>query len=183
MRDYLLRGWNSIDPFYYTCSRLDYVIKEKTEDNKSLFRVRLTRYQGHEVTLHDGTVIKKHDLLLKIHLHNVRMLTDLQALNQSKMKKALFIYYNVKRELPILAHYVKKHQHSHKIKGIIGITSLYKGANRLGFEAVPIRNVCYRTYKKLAFSPIYFIANTSSKDPVYLFMSKEALMNKYYSTI
>lgn len=178
-----MRVWSIIDPFYYACSRLHYVVTEKEEKDKTLFRVRLTSYQGHEVTLYDGTVIKKNDLLLKIHLHNVRMLHDLQVSNYSKTKKALLIFHSVKRELPILAQYVNNHQHSQKIKGIIGITSLYKGANRLGFETVPIHNTYYRTYKKLTFSPINFIANTSSKDPVYLFMSKDALINKYHSII
>ncbi|MBP1969400.1 hypothetical protein J2Z83_001504 [Virgibacillus natechei] len=169
-----------IDPIYYTCSRLHYL--PENEVANTLFRIRLTSYQGNEVRLHDGTIIHKNDLLIKIHLHNVRMLSELNRI-ESDMKKAVFIYHKVKRALPRLANYAIGHQKSSNIKGIIGITSLYKGANRLGFESFPIKNSYYRTYKRFTFFPIHYIANTSQQDPVYLFMSKDALLNRYHSTI
>ncbi|GAB2547839.1 YkoP family protein [Gracilibacillus alcaliphilus] len=182
MRNYLLRVWNVVDPIYYACSRLHYVVENQADDNRTLFRVRMTTYQGREVKLQDGTIIRKHDLLLKIHLHNVRMLNDLQMIN-NETKRALYTYQKVKQALPRLAYYVKVHPKSSQIKGVVGITSLNKGANRLGFEAFPIENTYYRTYKKLSFLLIHFIANTKRKDPVYLFMSKDILINKYRSSI
>ncbi|MFS0751788.1 hypothetical protein ABC346_14530 [Oceanobacillus sp. 1P07AA] len=100
----------------------------------------------------------------------------------NQFKKAIYIYHEIKRALPVLANYISFHEKSNEIKGIIGITSLSKGANKLGFEVFDIKNNYYRTYKKYAISPMHFIANTSIKDPVYLLMSKKNLMNNYHST-
>ncbi len=176
MKSYILGVWNVIDPIYYNVSRLRYV---PDNDNNTLFRVRLTRYKGTKVILKDGTTIQRNDLLLKIHLHNVRMLSELRLIN-SDIKRAVLFYHMVKNALPILSRYVLSHEKNKEIKGVIGITTLYRGANRLGFETVPIKNSCYRLYKKVTFLPINHIANTSYQaTPAYLFMSKETLYEKY----
>ncbi|MEC5425402.1 hypothetical protein QGM71_18125 [Virgibacillus sp. C22-A2] len=181
MKSYLLGVWNIIDPVYYNFTRLRYVPDD--EYCNTLFRVRLTRYKGGEVILNDGTVIQKNDLLMKIHLHNVKVLNDLTSIT-SDVKKAVFIYHKVKRSLPKLACYIEAHQKTNEIKGIIGITTLYKGASRLGFEIVPIKSSYYRAYKKVTFFPINLIASKNRlDDPVYLFMSKDELINNYNSTI
>ncbi|PAV31040.1 hypothetical protein CIL05_04860 [Virgibacillus profundi] len=177
MKSYLLGVWNAIDPLYYTFTRLRYVPEQ--DNCNTLFRVRLTRYKGVKVVLTDGTVIDKNDLLIKIHLHNVRMINELQSIN-SEIKRAVFVYHMVKRALPRLAAYIKDHQKNNEIKGIIGITTLYKGANRLGLEVFPIKNSYYRIYKKITFLPINLISGKKRMDdPVYLFMSRNELNNKY----
>lgn len=177
MKSYILGVWNAIDPIYYNITRLHYV--PDNDKQNTLFRVRLTRYKGPTVTLEDGTTIYKNDLLLKIHLHNVRMLSDLKPV-KSDIKRAVLFYHMIKDTLPILSQYVLSHEKYKEIKGIIGITTLYRGANRLGFETVPIKNSYYRLYKKVTFLPINHIANASYQaTPAYLFMSKETLHEKY----
>lgn len=177
MKDYLLQVWNTIDPIYFKFTRLCYVTDH--EQQNSIFRVRLTRYKGSAVLLNDGTTIQKNDLLLKIHLHNVKMLKELQPI-KSDMKRAILIYHKIKNALPSLARFVQLHDHSEKIKGIIGITSLYRGANRLGFEVVPIKSKIYRLFKHYAFCFIHYFATNSKKDqPVYLFMSTNQLFTNY----
>lgn len=179
MKNYLLSAWHIVDPIYYLFTRLQYVLDHENE--KTIFRVRLTRYKGSPVTLQDGTEIKRNDLLLKIHLHNVRILTELHSI-RSELKRAVLIYHLVKRALPRLAYYVQTHNRYHDIKGIIGITSLFRSADRLGFEMMPIHNTFYRHYKKNTFIFIQLLANnTISNDPVYLFMSKGELIKKYTS--
>lgn len=73
---YLLKNglnlWGWIDPIYFRFTRLDYV--ENHLGKRTIMRVRLTKYKGREITLSDGTVIHKNDLLLKIHLHNIKLL-------------------------------------------------------------------------------------------------------------
>ncbi|MFD1038861.1 hypothetical protein ACFQ3N_10740 [Virgibacillus byunsanensis] len=177
MKSYLLGVWNAIDPVYYNLTRLHYV--PDTEQRNTLFRVRLTTYRGVSVVLSDGTLIKKGDLLIKIHLHNVRMINELQS-TTSEVKKAVFIYHMVKRSLPRLANYVESNYGNKNIKGIIGITTLYRGASRLGFEVFPIKNRYYRFFKKSTFIPINLLANTiDDSTPVYLFMSKSNLVKRY----
>jgi hypothetical protein len=177
MKSYLLGVWNMIDPVYYTFSRLRYV--PDTSQHNTVFRVRLTRYKGSAITLSDGASIQKNDILLKIHLHNVKMLNELNMIT-SDMKRAVFIYHSVKKSLPKLTEYLMLHPQYKEIKAIIGITSLYKGSARLGFDIVSIQNKYYRMYKKITFLPINLVAgNKRYEDPVYLFMSKDKLNKKY----
>lgn len=177
MKNYLLGVWRVLDPVYYSLTRLRYVMDE--EQRRTLFRVRLTKYKGRSTILQDGTVIYKDDLLIKIHLHNVKIMNELYAVT-SDTKRAVYIYHMVKKALPMLAEYVNNHQRANEIKGIIGITTLHKGSARLGFDNVNISNALYRNYKRLTFSPINYLASSSlHQEPVYLFMSKDELISRY----
>ena len=113
MRDYLISIWSLIDPLYYCCSRLSY--PPCKEGN--IFRVRLTKYKGRNIVLSDGTQINKNDTLVKIHLHNVRLLKELKNI-KSEIKKAKMIYRYVQKSLPGIEIYIRNHCHSDKIKGI-----------------------------------------------------------------
>lgn len=178
MRGYLLAIWNVIDPIYYKFTRLRYIINH--DQQKTVFRVRLVRYKGIPVVLKDGTDIQKNDLLLKIHLHNVKILKKLYPI-KSDIRRAVLIYHQIKYDLPELAKYIKAHEKSDQIKGIVGITSIYQGANRLGFEIVPMRSKFYRLFKQCAFLFIQLFAKKSKRNnPTYLFMSKQQLLTKYH---
>jgi len=167
-----------IDPIYYKLTRLRYV--KNNEQQNTLFRVRFTRYKGTPVVLDDGTTIQRNDHLLKIHLHNAKMLKELYSI-KSDMKRAVSIYHQIKYALPDLANYIHSHDKGKQIKAVIGITTLYKGADRLGFEIIPIKSKVYRLFKQCAFIFIHLFAMKSRKHrPVYLFMSKNQLLTKYY---
>lgn len=175
MKSYLLMLWNTVDPIYYNFSRLHHVADH--ERNKTIFRVRLTKYRGTSVVLQDGTVINKHDLLLTIHLHNVRMIRELKDI-RSEVQRALLLYHMVRDDLKSLSRYVAKHPRSREIKAVIGITMLNRGTRRLGFETFSIQNRFYRLYKQLTCLLINFIADSSNGDPpAYLFMSTNRLLN------
>ncbi|QHZ45828.1 MULTISPECIES: YkoP family protein [Bacillus] len=179
MRSCFLSIWSVIDPFYYFFSRLTLIDKNK----RSIFRVRLTKYKGIDVILSDGTVIKKNDVLIKIHLHNIKLIKELQNI-ESAVRRGIIIYQKACVSMPILAQYVKSHKHTDQIKGIIGITTLHKGVERLGFEAVEPANKFYRTFKKLTQIPILFLMTKQFSfrnipPSHYLFISKEKLFHSY----
>lgn len=184
MKGYLITIWNLIDPFYYFCTRLTYPPYEETEDN--IFRVRLTKYKGKKIVLSDGTRINKNDTLVKIHLHNVRLLKELKNI-KSEIKKAKMIYRYVQKSLPGIELYIRNQRHSNKIKGIIGITSLNKGCERLGFELVDISHPVYKWFKRCSFLPIGILSSQTTsipyilkhQQPKYLFMSTKKLSNMY----
>lgn len=181
MKSYFVGLWKRVDPLYFKYTRLCYV--PDTDEGSSIFRVRLTRYKGVPTILNDCTEINRDDLLLKIHLHNVRMIADLQTI-QGDIKRAVYFYNLVKKSMPRLAHFVTEHEQCNHIKAIIGITMLSRGADRLGFEIVPIKNRFYRIFKRCCFLPINLLANTPAKgEPVYLFMSKNNLVNRYQNNI
>lgn len=181
-RNYFLSIWTIIDPIYFRLTRLVYIVSEK--DSNNVFRVRLTKYKGRCVTLSDGTFIGKNDILLKIHLHNVRLLRELSG-TKAEIAKGRHIFNRVKSSLPDLAIYLQNHPERDRVKGIIGITMLTKGCGRLGFETHPIKNGLYRFMKQIVFVSMYSIAvcQFSTKkmvgQPKYLFMSQKQLFERY----
>ncbi|WP_252502188.1 hypothetical protein [Sporosarcina sp. Marseille-Q4943] len=184
MKRQIINIWSLIDPFYLKCTRLQCL--EQIIGKYNIFRIRLTRYKGREVVLSDGTVIQKNDLLVKIHLHNVRVLKEMDSMD-GKLK-ILFLYKAAYYSMPALALYVLQHEQRDHIKGIIGITMIEKGYDRLGFESFTFSSSMYTLFKRISLYPIHLLANSKSsskrkKTPVprYLFMSKDSLSNKYGS--
>ncbi|MCY8838146.1 YkoP family protein [Bacillus atrophaeus] len=179
MRNCFLSIWGIIDPIYYFFSRLTVIGKEK----QSVFRVRLTRYKGAQIILSDGTKIKKNDVLVKIHLHNIKLMRELQTI-ESAVRKGMIIYQKVYISMPLLVDYISKHKKRDDIKGIIGITMLHKGVERLGFEVVKPSNHFYRFFKKVTHLPILYLTSKqfnaqSIPNSYYLLISKEKLQQKY----
>ncbi|MGF9712870.1 YkoP family protein [Paenibacillus naphthalenovorans] len=181
LKSIALTVWDILDPIYYACTRLKYI--GGGDRKSSAFRVRLTLYKGRPVSLADGTTIQKGDLLLKIHLHNVVLLKNTLAL-RNELQKARFLYRSIERSLPDLALYVRSHPKCHDIKGLIGITMLNRGYDKLNFEAFPISSTGYKWLKWISLMPIYLLSvtnpfkNMKKHVPTYLFMSKDTLLQK-----
>ena len=183
MRGYLISIWSFFDPFYYACTRLTYLPNKETEGN--IFRIRLTKYRGRDIILSDGTQINKNDTLVKIHVHNVKLLKELKDI-KSEIKKAKIIFRYVQNSLPGLESYIRDCYRCDEIKGIIGISHLNKGSERLGFEMVDISNPIYKWFKRFAFLSIGFLSSPNSSilhilmhQPCYLFMSTSKLSMLY----
>jgi hypothetical protein len=182
-RPFFISVWSFLDPFYYIFTRLQYPCHDPSRNG--VFRVRLTRYKGKDVVLSDGTKICKNDLMLKIHLHNVKILRELSSV-QNEIAKGRVIFKQVFKSMPLLANYIYEHPEQANIKGIIGITLINKGFAPLGFECILPENRFYLRFKKATQLPIYLLscskispANVKKHDPVYLMMSKETLLEKY----
>lgn len=137
------------------------------------------------MTLDDGSTIDAQDTLMKIHLHNVKLLKTMQQ-TDNDLKKAVYLYRTIERSMPDLARYVRNHPEAAKIKGILGITMLNRGCERLGFETRPIETGWYKQMKWMAMAPIYYLSTASpsfrqlqNKAPEYLVMSKQKLLDTY----
>jgi hypothetical protein len=184
MRGLLIFVWSLIDPYYFYCTRLTYPPYDG--DGGNIFRVRLTKYRGKSVVLSDGTRINKNDTLVKIHLHNARLLKEFHGI-KSEIKKAKLIYRYVQKSLPGVEQYIRNQTQGEKIKGIIGITSLNKGCERLGFDVIDISHPIYKWFKRFAFLTIGVLSNRNNsilhilvhQQPIYLFMSSKQLTNLY----
>ncbi|MDG5788430.1 hypothetical protein QA612_13150 [Evansella sp. AB-P1] len=178
MRNHLLNTWDILDPYYHKIRKFASI---ETDDKISVFRVHLIKYKGPTQILSDGNIILKGDLLIKIHLHNIKIIKLLQTITSSK-QKTLLLYQMVKKALPKLAKYVNEHELRNKIKGICGVTMLNKLVGRLGFEIKPIPSLSYRILKYFSQLPIHYIstglvAKRYEKRRVsYLFMSKNELL-------
>jgi hypothetical protein len=152
VRSYLLSFWNILDPLYYLITRLEYL-----DRHSGILRVRITKYKGNEVLLSDGTVIKKNDKLVKIHLHNVKLLSDLKSIPCS-VRRGRIIFRKVHMSMPLITEYIHNHKESNKIKGVIGITMLYKGVEKLGFDTFQPCHPLYRLYKRITQAPLYILS-------------------------
>jgi hypothetical protein len=133
--------------------------------------------------LADGTKIFKNDLLLKIHLHNIRLLMEFINI-KNDFSRSRQIYKTVFLSMPSLARYLKSHPLEKNIKGIIGITTINKGVKQLGFECFSPTNPFYKYFKKMGQLPITVLSCASIKsfqrhNLSYLIMSKENLYNRY----
>ncbi|HZG84739.1 MAG TPA: hypothetical protein VE009_07480 [Paenibacillus sp.] len=173
--------WRWVDPIYYMFTRLRYV---EAEPERNIFRVRLLTYRGKPLVLSNGESVKPGDVLLKIHLHNVRLLQALFPL-RGDIERGKYILRSVQASLPCLADYVRRHPMSKEIKGLIGITLLNKGCDRLGFEVLPIGSRGLKIMKWVPQSMIclLFVSQpfkTIRKQSLkYLYMPKETLFEKY----
>ncbi|MBT2638023.1 MULTISPECIES: hypothetical protein [unclassified Bacillus (in: firmicutes)] len=183
VRSIFISMWSWIDPLYFWFTRLQYICPESKD--KGMFRVRLTRYKGKEVILSDGIKIRKNDLLLKIHLHNVRIFKDVARI-KNDVSRGRFVFRGVMESMPLLSDYILNHPENSNIKGIIGITLINKGFKPLGFECIQPDSKIYARFKQLMQTPIWLLSNShplSGKKgiqcPVYLMMSKEKLLEKY----
>lgn len=184
IRGLLYYFWGIIDIFYYHLSRLESLAKQYA-NQQNILRVRTTTYKGYNVTLSDGTEITRNDTLIKIHLHNIRILKETKKF-KSELKKAKWIYQAVERSLPEVAQFIKEHEKCSEIKGIIGITNLTRRVDKLGFETKKISNGVYRRFKWFLQLPILYLSSSDrslksllKQQPHYLFMSKDILFEKY----
>lgn len=183
IRQFCIAGWNIIDPIYFRFTRLHHI--KKRCGKKTIMRVRLTRYKGRDIILSDGTLICKNDVLVKVHLHNVKLLSELMQY-KNDLRRGKIIYSKVKDALPAVVDYIQLCNEFKEIKGIIGITTLYRGCKKLGFEPHPIKSLLYKKFKQTALMPIYLLSSNSRRgksfpEPMYLIMSKAILLQKYGS--
>ncbi len=98
------------------------------------------RYKGDPITLKDGTVIQKNDLVAEIHLDNTNIL-NIEA-SYISMAKAL------QKEMGALKEAMKQSPMD-QLKGVYGITVIYPIAERIGFTSIRIRNPFKRFFGSL----------------------------------
>lgn len=100
---------------------------------KPFFYYRIIKHTGQTLHLNNGDKITKGDLIAELHFDN-EQLSSFAFQSKSMLTTALKLLKETERNLPFLAHEVTKHQQYEQIKGIVGITMINRGADRLGFE-------------------------------------------------
>jgi hypothetical protein len=181
MKSCMLLMWGLLDPVYYSFSRLK---KVGNAAGGNILRVKLLRYRGAEMLLADGTCIHKGDLLVKIHLHNVRLLKKMLTMS-GEVKRGKYVYRRVEASLPELGAYIRNHRKFEEIKAIIGVTMLNKGTDSLGFETHPIPGAFYRIFKWATQLPLYClfvsepIRSLKKHSIQYIIMSKDTLLARH----
>lgn len=100
--------------------------------DENIFRVALKKYHGRNIKLSDGTLLKKGDEYIELHLNNElanRVLKDISPLSMLKW---------VKSSLYGLAQFVKNEPYLN-VDVIMGLTIFgIKGMERFGFEILEL---------------------------------------------
>jgi hypothetical protein len=142
MKTGLLVLWGIWDRLYVVCTRLRYI-----EEKKNVFRIVLLRYRGETLRTAGGGIIRKGDLIVKLHLHNYYLATLFHGLrNETRM--VLILRQQILRSLPQLASYLKQLPYADQIKGIVGTTMLAKGVEHLGFSVSEVPLTWFFRYKR-----------------------------------
>jgi len=105
----------------------------------SSFHYRITRYPGRDLTLAGGGVLKRGERVIELHFDN-RMLFRLSAGAKSEIHTALRLIRVGEELLPQLAAEFERMPNRETIRGVFGITLIYKGTEALGFQVFDLEH-------------------------------------------
>lgn len=142
MHSSILSLWGLWDTVYHCCRRLEYVDK-----GKNIFRYVLLHHNGEPLITRNRFQINQGDTIIKIHIHNY-MLAKVCANIKNDIRMAMILRQQVADSLPQLAELIAKHPRRFEIKGIVGTTMLYKGAESLGFTSCNVPDTTFFRFKR-----------------------------------
>ncbi len=162
-------------------------VKDLFDKGRStVFRVALCKFKGKQQPLPDGTVIKKGDLVVDLHLNN-SFFKRFGEKNELSML-GLLAKHKIQQDLPAVARWIAENPRAAKIKAITGITILHRGSQHVGFHSFdlpPLRSFLIRLYESMLlimFHPSGYrriIRHRKKLIPKLLVMSKKELFRRY----
>jgi peptidoglycan/xylan/chitin deacetylase (PgdA/CDA1 family) len=163
-------------------------IKEIEEGSASVWRTALRRYRGKDWKLPDGTVLRRGDRYLELHLNNER-LRSLAGENTTTERMAITALREIQKGLPALARLLHSEKEYHRVKALIGITLLHRGTKRLGFTTYDLKPGLFskltRYYEKFLLALFHPGGHQSLRryreelTPKYVVITREELMRRY----
>lgn len=134
----------------------------------------IDKYKGKTVTLSDGTIIKKGDIVAEIHVNN-------DSVDDIPVRKVIKVFYS---ETLTMARQLKYNEDFKDIKALFGRTVLAPLTKRLGFEVFEIKSGYMKRFIRIWDNLIKIVFSSRKKDkvkfrePKEVWMSREALINK-----
>lgn len=178
------RLWKKWESLVHRMLKLEPVY---TEQGTSMFRIRVRKYRGRPLLMDNGQWLRWGDQIGELHFNNSFMV---QALQQSKtsLQLAAILIRTARQSFPILRDFIRQNQKYHNIKAVYGITMIYRGADPLGFQVVPLTDNLFTKlatlYLRLYLSVMHpggfqrLRQNKEKLVPRRVLMSKEALMHR-----
>ncbi len=120
-RDIKKHKWTFIPDSEYNCFYLD-----------------MMKHKGKDITLNDGTIIHRGDLVVEVHINNKEM----------KDKDVRMVFRILNSEFNAIGKAIKNSEEYADLKGIFGRTLLYPLNQRLGFEVHEIRSKRLKLFLK-----------------------------------
>ncbi|MFD1773315.1 polysaccharide deacetylase family protein [Paenibacillus rhizophilus] len=93
---------------------------------------RLRPYQGHTVSMDDGTTLNKGDQVIELHIDN-RQLFELGMLSRSAAQLAIRMIRRMDKDMPFLAEIIAGDDTLSEAKALYGVTMINRGPEKFGF--------------------------------------------------
>jgi hypothetical protein len=122
----------------------------------NLFRVVRKKHKGPPLMTSDGVIILPGDEIIKIHLHNYRIASEMKNFS-SEIAYIHHFKRSLERSLQGLNSYIKTLPDHQRIKGIVGTSMLNRGAERLGFTLNEVTPSWKNWLKGLLYKLIYLL--------------------------
>lgn len=107
------------------------------DQDQPFLNVRVRTYWGKPIQLLDGEIIKRGDRVLELHLNN-EMLFRMGTNSRSSIHLAIQMIRTTEQLLPKTLSFILNHPKYEEIKGIYGITMIYRGTKQLGFTVTDL---------------------------------------------
>lgn len=170
MKKLLKRFFNYIEKIYI--KRHNWELVPGTE--YGCVYIDILKHKGKDVSLSDGTIIKKGDTVVEVHINNKKM-------KDVSVRMVLKIFNS---ELKAMAKALRDNSEYADIKGVFGRTVLYPLNKKLGFEVFEITSKRMKLFIKLWDNLIKIAFSTRNKgkfivrEPKETWISREDLISK-----
>lgn len=124
--------WIKWESLFY---RLFYI--QPIDKNQPFLNVRVRTYWGKTIQLSDGEEIKKGDHVLELHLNN-EMLFKMGINSRSSIQLAIQMIRTTEQLLPKTLLFILNHPKYKEIKGLYGVSMIYRGTKQLGFTVIDL---------------------------------------------
>lgn len=125
--------WSVIDSFI----RLLSGIRDFNGKN-SIWRIALRTYHGKDWPMPGGSVLKRGEPYLELHLNNDRLLSLINE-NTLLERATIIALREVRSGLPLLMEFLNSSEKYGKVNIILGITLLHRGLGRIGFTTLDMQ--------------------------------------------
>ena len=170
----------------HTVLRLMGVKDLSDKGRPTVFRIALRKFRGKQLPLPDGTILKRGDLVVELHLNN----SFFKQFGEKKelLTLGLLAKQKVMHDLPAVARWIDANPRCDEIKAITGLTIINRGSQQAGFHSFdlpPLKGLLIRLYESIVvimFHPSGYRRITrywKKLIPKHLVMSKKELFRKY----
>lgn len=175
----IVRLWMLYEKLFHVVFRL-----RPIGDGKSI-NYRIRKYTGPALALQNGETLRAGDAIMELHFEN-QMLYETGLRARTPLQIGLKIVREMENGLPLLAKELDTLPGGERVKALYGITMIYQGSIRLGFENFHMPRGLFswmtRNYLKLLIRVIHPRGNDKVRDkeqalnPRILVMPRDVLL-------
>ena len=159
------------------------------DDQNTLLRIRVREYKNNQpIQFIDGDEIRKGDLIAELHLDN-KLLFKLGMESRSTVHLTVQLIRRTEQLLPKILQMILTHPQFKDVKGLYGITMIYRGTKQLGFTVLDMPSGVFSFFTSLYLRLLMYVIHPSGKErlksksdlliPKIIAISKRELMNRY----